>query len=81
MTEHPDGFRDWESAYVLGMLAPSDRRAFEHHLASCMSCAVDVADLAGMPGALSALSAAEAVALTLPSHNEHCSPGRVSPIL
>jgi anti-sigma factor RsiW len=58
-----DPFRDWDSAYVLGMLEPQERRDFEDHLATCESCSTAVAELAGMPGILNTLSTAEAVAL------------------
>lgn len=68
MTDNPradnrDQFRDWDAAYVLGMLGSDDRRAFERHLSTCPSCAAAVAELAGLPGILSVLSPTEAVAL------------------
>jgi hypothetical protein len=81
MNEHPDAFRDWDSAYVLGMLSPEDRRLFEQHLATCAACSAAVADLAGVPGILSALSAAEAVALTLPPDDDHLRAGLHEPDL
>ncbi|CAN5217936.1 zf-HC2 domain-containing protein [soil metagenome] len=59
-----DEFREWDAAYVLGMLSPDDRRAFERHLTTCEPCSASVAELAGLPGILSALSTDEAVALT-----------------
>ncbi|MDX6275971.1 MAG: hypothetical protein QOJ72_99 [Nocardioidaceae bacterium] len=62
MTE--DQFRDWDAAYVLGMLSSEDRRDFERHLTSCPSCSASVAELAGMPGILGTLSRDEAVALS-----------------
>jgi hypothetical protein len=54
---------DWDAAYVLGALSPSDRRAFEQHLAECPSCSSGVRDLAGMPGLLGTLDRDEAMSL------------------
>jgi hypothetical protein len=45
--EHADG------AYVLGALAPAERRAFEEHMRDCHVCARSVRELAGLPGLLS----------------------------
>ncbi|MER6939657.1 zf-HC2 domain-containing protein, partial [Nocardioides sp. NPDC000441] len=53
-------YADWDASYVLGALSPSDRRAYERHLAGCSVCHDAVAELAGMPGLLGALSRAEA---------------------
>jgi anti-sigma factor RsiW len=64
MTDDP--FHDWDAAYVLGILAPDDRRAFEQHLTTCAACSAAVAELAGMPGILATLSKDEAVALLEP---------------
>jgi RNA polymerase sigma-70 factor (ECF subfamily) len=50
-----DAYRDWDVAYVLGSLSPSDRKDYERHLAACASCANQVASLAGIPGILSAV--------------------------
>lgn len=61
-----DPFHDWDAAYVLGLLGPDDRRAFEQHLAICSTCSAAVAELAGMPGILATLSKEEAVALLDP---------------
>lgn len=58
-----DGFRDWDAAYVLGALAPDERRAYELHLEECESCAAAVAELAGLPGLLSRVEPAAASAL------------------
>lgn len=41
-----------DGAYVLGALAPGERRAYEAHLADCESCAAAVRQLAGLPGLL-----------------------------
>jgi anti-sigma factor RsiW len=45
----------WDAAYVLGSLSYDDRRAFEAHLAHCVSCREAVAELSGMPALLSRL--------------------------
>jgi len=48
-----DPFAHDDAAYVLGALAPAERRAFEEHLAECAACTRAVRDLAGLPGLLS----------------------------
>jgi hypothetical protein len=58
-----DRFKDWDAAYVLGMLSSDERREFEDHLASCAECSAAVTELAGMPGMLSRLPAREAIEL------------------
>ncbi|MGD8167599.1 anti-sigma factor family protein [Herbiconiux sp. P16] len=58
-----DRYRDWDAAYVVGMLGAEERRAFERHLATCPACTAAVAELAGLPGILGKLTPAEAVAL------------------
>lgn len=58
-----DRYAEWDAAYVLGALSPSDRRAYERHLAECGTCRAAVAELAGMPGLLSTLTAGHAEAL------------------
>jgi hypothetical protein len=54
-----DPFTHDSAAYVLGALAPDERRAFEEHLASCEACTAEVRDFAGLPGLLSRLPADE----------------------
>lgn len=61
-----DPFREWDAAYVLGALGPSDRRRFEEHLTGCDACQDRVAELAGVPGLLRALPADDAAALLGP---------------
>lgn len=61
-----DDYRDWDAAYVMGMLCPEERREYERHLADCHECSHAVAELAGMPGVLGSLSASEASALLAP---------------
>ena len=57
MTTGVDEFAQWDAAYVLGALSPTERRQFEEHLAVCDQCRAAVADLAGIPGLLSQVSA------------------------
>ena len=52
MTDH-DRLGEWSGAYVLGALAPEDRRTFERHLDTCEACAADVASFAPIPSLLS----------------------------
>ena len=73
-----DPFHEWDAAYVLGLLGPDDRRAFELHLKTCASCSAAVAELAGMPGILATLSKDEAVALLEPELEEPASDGLVT---
>lgn len=61
-----DPYREWDAAYVLGALAPGERRDFEAHLGTCADCRAAVADLAGVPGVLRAVPAAQAQALVGP---------------
>lgn len=57
-----DPFREWDVAYVLGSLSPSDREAYEHHLAGCPSCEREVCRLVGTAGLLSRVPMEWAVA-------------------
>ena len=41
-----------DAAYVLGALSPTERLAFERHLATCEECSLSIRSLAGMPGLL-----------------------------
>ena len=45
-------FRHSGGSYVLGALSPTERSAYERHLADCPGCAATVRDLAGLPGLL-----------------------------
>ncbi|MEV0892521.1 zf-HC2 domain-containing protein [Promicromonospora sp. NPDC050262] len=58
-----DRYAEWDAAYVLGALSPSDRRTYERHLAECAACRAAVAELAGLPGLLGTISPAHAEAL------------------
>ena len=63
MTSHPeDPYLQWDAAYVLGSLPPSERHEFERHFADCTECSAAVADLAGLPGLLTAVDPREFVA-------------------
>jgi Putative zinc-finger len=52
---HADRFSQWDAAYVLGALSPTDRHAFEEHLGDCPTCRTAIADLAVLPGLLAAI--------------------------
>jgi len=58
-----DRYREWDAAYVLGSLSPSERREYEQHLASCDTCASAVTALTGLAGPLSSLAPEKAYAL------------------
>jgi len=45
----------WDAAYVLGSLSSSDRREFEAHLDTCVSCSNAVTELGGVPALLAQL--------------------------
>lgn len=81
MTAATDPFRQWDCAYVLGMLSAQERRAFEQHLMTCPSCTAAVAELAGMPGILRTLDTTEALALLEAPTNEHLRSQRHEPDL
>lgn len=51
MTE-PCPFTFDDAAYVLGALPPTERLAFERHLAGCPACERSVRQIAGLPGLL-----------------------------
>ena len=58
-----DPYREWDGAYVMGSLSPSERREYEQHLSSCADCAGEVASLAGISGILSGVPPEQALAL------------------
>ena len=58
-----DPYREWDAAYVLGALAPAERREFETHLAGCDACRAAVGELAGMPALLGMVPAQDAAAV------------------
>jgi len=61
--EGADPYGTWDAAYVLGALAPPERRAYEEHLAGCASCQRAVAEIAGLPGLLAQVTPDEAAPL------------------
>lgn len=63
MSDTSDRYATWDAAYVLGALAPGERREYEEHLAGCASCEAAVGELAGLPGLLAQLPADDALAL------------------
>lgn len=52
MSAEHDRFADWDAAYLLGALPPSERRLFEEHLAQCRTCRAAVAEIAPTLGLL-----------------------------
>lgn len=58
-----DPYREWDAAYVMGALSPSERQEYEQHRSTCPECAADVAELAGLPGILAAVPGDQAMAL------------------
>lgn len=58
----PDHLRyaEWDAAFVLGALAPAERREFEAHLEECAECRRAVAELSPTVGLLSRVTAADA---------------------
>lgn len=63
MSDTADRFATWDAAYVLGALAPAERREYEEHLAGCRSCQAAVSEVAGLPGLLAQVPAEDALAL------------------
>jgi hypothetical protein len=53
-------FAEWDAAYVLGALSPSDRKAFEAHLEECALCRAAVAEVVPVVGLLSRVDAERA---------------------
>jgi hypothetical protein len=58
-----DNYLEWDAAYVLGSLSPTERREYEAHLAGCAACSAAVAELAGLPGLLAKVPVTDADAL------------------
>lgn len=71
-----DPYREWDAAYVLGALAPDERRELEEHLAVCDACRAAVGELAGMPALLAHAAVDEPRTARAPaSHPAPASPG------
>jgi anti-sigma factor RsiW len=45
-----DAYVEYDGAYVLGALSPSEREEFESHLQTCPECRARVAELSDLPG-------------------------------
>lgn len=45
-----DRYRDWETAYLLGVLDPAARRDYERHVTGCDECDAALRDLARLSG-------------------------------
>ncbi|GAA1958490.1 zf-HC2 domain-containing protein [Microbacterium deminutum] len=69
---HPDHaqFAEWDAAYVLGALSPTDRRRFEAHLADCDACRGSIIEMAPTIGLLSRVSPERAESLLDPPADE-----------
>jgi hypothetical protein len=50
-----DPYVHWDACYVFGSLSSVERREYEAHLASCVSCRDSVSELSGMPALLALL--------------------------
>jgi len=66
--DHVD-FAEWDAAYVLGALSPSDRRAFESHMETCDRCRDAIAEIAPTIGLLARIdrTRAESLAVRTPT--------------
>ena len=70
-----------DAAYVLGALSASDRRDFEDHLGTCMSCKQAVSELSGMPALLSRLDTADVAAIDDQVHPPSAAPALPATLL
>lgn len=77
----PDPYALWDAAYVLGALAPAERREYEQHLAGCPACQRAVAELAGLPGLLAQVPLADAAALDAEIEHLEAPPVSLRPAL
>ncbi len=50
-------YADWDAAYVLGALDPTERREYAAHLEGCDACRRSVSELAAIPGLLASVPA------------------------
>lgn len=71
MNQSIDKYREWDAAYVLGSLSTDERREYERHLTTCVSCTNAVGELAGMPGFLMKIDANAAGALVEGANQEN----------
>jgi hypothetical protein len=63
MNAHHVDFAEWDAAYVMGALSPSDRRAFEVHLETCERCRQAIAEIAPTIGLLARIDRTRAESL------------------
>ena len=75
----PDPYAEWDAAYVLGALAPTERLEFEGHLDGCSRCRFSVAEIAGVPGLLAQVGPEDAARLTEASDHPDGPPETVMP--
>ncbi|ERG65441.1 hypothetical protein L332_13450 [Agrococcus pavilionensis RW1] len=75
MSEDHARFAEWDAAYVLGALSPTDRRAFEEHLDACDRCARAIAEIAPTLGLLAQVEPERAAALLADEPEEAEVPG------
>jgi len=75
----PDPFAEWDAAYVLGALAPTERLEFEGHLDGCTRCRASVAEIAGLPGLLAQVGPEDAARVTEASDHPEGLPDTVMP--
>jgi anti-sigma factor RsiW len=47
-------YLEWDAAYILGALTPTDRRAYETHLQDCELCRQAISEIASLPALLTA---------------------------
>jgi hypothetical protein len=58
-----DPYREWDAAYLLGSLSPTERREYEEHLKTCPHCPAELSSLVGLTGILSTVPPERAMAL------------------
>lgn len=63
-------FAEWDAAYVLGALSPSDRRLFAEHAADCPICREAIAEVAPLMGLLARVDPERATSLADDSPRE-----------
>jgi hypothetical protein len=62
-----DPFAQWDAAFVLGALSPTERHEYEEHLAHCAECRRAVAELTPTAGLLTRVSADDARSTMVPA--------------
>jgi hypothetical protein len=58
-----DPYREWDAAYLLGSLSPTERREYEEHLKTCPHCSAELSSLVGLTGILAVVPPERATAL------------------